>query len=85
MLATYVTSVRKYTLKPDYVLKQAQMETRDKIRSHMITYNKVRNSNADAETKARALENFKNAREQIIRNFHEKVGVDDASLRQVSP
>lgn len=76
ILQTYATSIRPYTVRPEHLLRQAQAEAMDRIRSQQLTYRQILSTNASAEQKQRAKDNFDKAMTQILLSFKQKFGVD---------
>lgn len=74
IIQTYATSMRPYTVKPAYLLYQAKQEVLDRIHAQQTTYRNVLATNASADTKAQAKDNYDKALTQILLSYKEKYG-----------
>lgn len=76
ILQTYLTSMRPYTVRPAYLLKQAKAEATDRIRSQQQMFRQVVATNASAEVKQQAKMNYDTAVQHILLSYHEKLGIN---------
>jgi hypothetical protein len=82
ILQTYMTSMRPYTVSPNYLKQQAVGEAKDRIRSQQLLLRKTMATNASTEVKKSARVQFEHARDEILKSFRDKLGVPDVMVGQ---
>lgn len=75
IIQTYATSMRPYTVRPAYLLRQAQAAAIDQIKASQNHYKSVLATNASAEVKGNAKADFDIAIQHIMASFKENYGV----------
>jgi hypothetical protein len=85
ILQTYLTSMRPYTLKPAYLKMQATNEARDRIRQQQMTARRIINSNASDQVKQQARDQYNTALDHILRDYQEKLGINEIKPETVAP
>lgn len=78
MLASYITSIRGYTVNPDVLTRRAMTEAQQASANARSYYYRVASSNATLQQKSQALAQFQTTQKQIMMALRDKLRLNPA-------
>lgn len=73
IVQTYLTAMRPYSVRPIYLVRQAENEARERLQTSATERNRILYSNSSPENKQRAIENYNRVKFEVLAALQQKL------------